>query len=509
MKYFLVILLFPLIGHSQCRYFNRIFNNITRTADIIYGNAPAITSFYISESFTTPQDLKLDLFRPIPDLDPKRPLIIFAHSGGFINGTKENQDMQALADTFAHYGYVTASMEYRLNFNLLSSNSSERAVWRGIQDGSAAVRFFKQNSVLFGIDTNKIFVMGSSAGAFLALGLAYVDDSERPANTFTSPNLGCKNCSGNNYPSTSKVAGIISCWGATKDTSWIQNNNNIPVQLFHGTMDGTVPFTEGYPFGLATITYVRGSEEINEQLNRTSIYHEFYPAAGQDHEYWGTSNGTFVPTGPTIYWSDIINKVKVFLTDRMGTPQCGLVALNLLTFTAMAGNDVVNLLWNTADEHNLKQIIVERSNDGLAFDRLAEVTPKGSSGGGTSYNKTDFYPFSGISFYRLKLVNVDGGFTLSQVQRIQMPTKEISITQLFPNPVNDLLHVQIYSDKFRAVRLNVFDFAGRQMMSTTIQLNARVNETQIPFANWGRGMYFLQYKNEAGNRLSNIKIVKE
>ena len=232
MKYCLIILLFPLSVHSQCRYFDRIFNTVSKTANVIYGNAPSITSIYLSESITVAQDLKLDIFQPDNDYESKRALIIFAHSGGFITGSKNNEDMQALSDTFAHYGYVTASMEYRMNFNLFSSSSSERAVWRGTQDASAAVRFFKQNAALYNIDSNKIFVWGSSAGAFLALGLAYVDDNERPASTIAAPNLGCKDCTGNNFPFTSKVAGIISCWGATKDTSWIHSNNNIPVQLF-------------------------------------------------------------------------------------------------------------------------------------------------------------------------------------------------------------------------------------------------------------------------------------
>jgi acetyl esterase/lipase len=510
MKYCLIILLFPLCGHSQCRYFDRIFSTVNKTANVTYGNAPAITSIYISESFTTAQDLKLDVFQPVGDAEPKRALIIFAHSGGFINGTKENEDMQALSDTFAHYGYVTASMNYRLNFNLFSSNSSERAVWRGTQDASSAIRFFKQNATLYNIDTNKIFLWGSSAGAFLALGLAYVDDSERPASTFSSPNLGCKDCTGNNYPFSSKVRGIISCWGATKDSSWIQNNNNTPALLFHGTSDGTVPFTEGYPFGLPTITYVRGSQELNEQMNRTTIYHEFYPAAGQDHEYWGTSNGTFIPAGPTAYWADIINKSKTFMAARMGAvPVCGPLPLTLLSFTGEARNDKVNLYWNTAAEYNVKKIIVERSSDGLTFNELAEVSPKGSSSIGAAYTKTDLYPFSGISFYRLRIVDVDGSIEFSRAIKIQMAKKEISITQLYPNPVTDFLHVQIQSDKFQAVQLYVFDIAGKRLLTRTINLKNGINDTNIPFANWGKGMYIIKYENAAGTKLGSFKIVKE
>jgi poly(3-hydroxybutyrate) depolymerase len=505
-----MILLFPLSVHSQCRYFDRIFNTVNKTANVIYGNAPAITSFYISESFTTPQDLKLDVFQPAGDAEPKRALIIFAHSGGFINGSKSNQDMQALSDSFAHYGYVTASMDYRLNFNLLSSNSSERAVWRGTQDASSAVRFFKQNAAVYNIDSNKIFVWGSSAGAFMALGLAYVDDSERPASTISSPNLGCKDCSGNNYPFSSKVMGIISCWGATKDTSWIRNNNNIPVQLFHGTSDGTVPYTEGYPFGLPTITYVRGSQQLNEQLNRTSIYHEFYPAAGQDHEYWGTSNGTFIPAGPTAYWSDIINKAKTFMTGRMGIiPFCGPLPVTLINFTGKASSDKVNLFWNTAAEYNVKKIIVERSNDGVNFNQFTEVLPKGSNNAGASYTATDIYPFSGIGFYRLKIVDADGSISFSKILQIEMPNKEISITQLYPNPVQDHLKVQIQSDKFQPVQLKLYDITGKQLLSRAIHLNNGLNDTNISFTDFSSAVYIIKYENAAGKNLGIFKIVKE
>ncbi len=509
MKYFLLLLFFPFTGHTQCRYFDRIFNIVNKTSNVIYGNAPAITSFYISESFTSAQDLKLDIFQPQGDAESKRALILFAHSGGFINGTKSNEDMQALCDSFAHYGYVTASMDYRLNFNLLSSNSSERAVYRGLQDASAAVRFFKQNALVYNIDTNKIFVWGSSAGAFMALGLAYLDDAERPASTFSSPNLGCKDCSGNNFSFSSKVMGIISCWGATKDTSWIRSNNNTPVQLFHGTSDGTVPFTEGYPFGLPTITYVRGSQQLNEQLNRTSIYHEFFPAAGLDHEYWGTSNGTFVPTGPTVYWAEIINKAKVFMTGRMGAiPVCGPLPVTLLSFTGKANNDIVNLYWNTAAEYQVKKIIIERSKDGISYQQLTEVLPKGSSTVGAAYSTADIYPFSGISFYRLKIIDTDGRFEYSKIISIQMPVKEFGITQLFPNPVSDMLHVQIQSAKLQSIQVLVFDITGKQMLSKSIDLKVGMNEINTSFANLGAGMYILKVENETGTKLSSIKIFK-
>jgi poly(3-hydroxybutyrate) depolymerase len=513
LRHIFLLFLFPVVANAQlCRYSERIFPSFTKTANISYGNAPAITSFYVSENTTTNQNLKLDFFEPNADTATKRALIIFAHSGGFINGTKDNQDMQALCDSFAHRGYVTASLDYRLNFNIFSSSSSERAVWRGVQDASAAVRFFKFNAGLYKIDTTKIFVWGSSAGSFMALGLAYIDDAERPASTFSGflqPDLGCKDCTGNSYTNTSLVTGIISCWGATKDTAWIQNNNNIPVQLFHGTSDATVPFTEGYPFGLSTIAYVRGSQEINQQLNRTSIYHEFYPVTGLGHEYWGTSNGTFAAGGPNAYWIDIITKAKLFMLGRMGIfSSCGPLPVKLISFTGNVNNEKINLYWNTATELSIKDIMVERSNDGNTFTELTRVSPKGINGNGAIYNTTDPYPYSGINYYRLKIADRDGSFSFSNIVMLKTPVKDLVITGLYPNPVNDWLHVQLQSDKSQAVNLGLFDITGKLLQQKTLQLVAGINNYSIPVSNIARGMYILQFKNgQQGNTVS-VKICK-
>ncbi len=510
----LFFLSFPLITEAQiCRYNLRIFSSFVKTSTVVYGNAPAINSPYLLENSTTNQNLTLDFFEPAGDTAQKRALIIFAHSGGFLNGSSNNQDMQALCDSFSSRGYVTASIGYRLGFNPLSSNASERAVWRGIQDASAAIRFFKNNAALYRIDTANIFLWGSSAGAFMALGVAFVDDVERPSSTYSGflrPDLGCKDCSGNNYNYSSRVTGVISCWGATKDTSWIQNNNNIPTQLFHGTADATVPFTEGYPFGLSTITYVRGSQQVNQQLDRTNIYHEFFPETGLGHEYWGTSNGTFDPGGPTVYWQDIIFKARNFMLKKMtAAPACGVLPIALTNFNGKLVNDTVNLYWNTAVEINVKEIMVERSADAVHFTQLLVNSAKGINGSGAAYSVFDPNPYSGINYYRLKTVDVDGSYSYSGVLKIKVPVKDkLFITQSYPNPVYDLLNVEIQSDKNQVINLSVFDFTGKLFTTQKIMLRKGVNKTSVPFEKAAGGIYILKIISKEGSGTASLKIIK-
>lgn len=305
---------------QKLRYLDPVFSHVSKTANVIYGNAPSITTIYVSESWTTNINLKMDVFQPVGDTVSKRPVIMFIHSGGFINGSKEHQDMQYLCDSFARRGYVTCSIDYRKNFNLLSSNSAERAVYRGLQDAAAAIRYLKAFRNTYKIDTSNIFPWGSSAGGFTALNLAYFDENERPASTFVGtsrPDLKCINCVGNTYPHNHKVKAIVNCWGAIGNTSWIAaNNNNVPAILFHGTDDSTVPYNQGNPFGLSTLPSTYGSLPISQKLTTENILHELHTGQGKGHEYWGTSNGTFSPSSTADY-QDIINKASLFLYKQL------------------------------------------------------------------------------------------------------------------------------------------------------------------------------------------------
>lgn len=513
LKGLLLLVLCPLFANTQnCRYYLRIFPTVTKTSNVAYATAPGIPAIYISEAVTTNQTLTMDIFQPDADTAQKRAMIIFAHSGGFINGSKDNADMQALCDSFAHMGYVTATINYRKNFNLLSSSSSERAVWRGIQDASAAVRYFKNFATTYKIDTGNIFFWGSSAGAFMSLGLAYLDDPERPASTYSAflqPDLGCKNCTGNAYAFPSTVKSIVSCWGATKDTAWIQSNNDIPAVLFHGTSDATVPYTEGYPFGLPTIAYVRGSQQINQQMNRTSIYHEFYSETGLGHEYWGTSNGSFPPGGPNFFWTDIIIKSKLFLIGRIGGPlSCVNLPVSVSGFTGQLLSGNVNLEWKTGSEENLEKMILEKSADGINYHPLIEIAPKDRGSNGALYQATDKDPYPGVVYYRLKLVDKNNTYTYSGVLKFLSPVLYTRIIRVYPNPVSDRLILNIVSSKKQTLNARIIDQTGRQVSAFNLSLANGLNTFTIPFTRYSAGIYSLLYSDERGNIQGSVRVIK-
>ena len=118
-------------------------------------------------------DLFLDLYLPPDDGPAERPLAILAHGGGFSGGNRA--DMAGTARSYAQRGFVAASISYRLRPSA-SLPDLIAAATDGIDDGMESVRWLRANAATYGIDTERIALVGSSAGGVIALGAATSDD---------------------------------------------------------------------------------------------------------------------------------------------------------------------------------------------------------------------------------------------------------------------------------------------------------------------------------------------
>jgi acetyl esterase/lipase len=321
------------------RYTNKIFQNVSVTENVVYTNAPKLNAglflTYNNENYTTNVDLKMDIHQALGDTSTNRPAIIFIHGGAFLLGNKNHDDMMAFCDTFALRGYVTASIQYRLGMNILNVASTTRAVYRGLQDGRAAVRFLRAHASIYGIDPNRIYMAGSSAGAFIALQDIYMNDEVEkppeagsfqyndpndffpPYNQMTAPDLGSFD-NGENLDQNGKPDAIMGLWGAIKHTDLITANDTTPVFLVHGSNDATVPFGIDHPFNFPVFPATYGSYEINKKLDALNFSNkETYFVAGEGHEFYGVFNGNWSNgVGGNAYWDTIVNKAINFFYQQ-------------------------------------------------------------------------------------------------------------------------------------------------------------------------------------------------
>ncbi|MCB2406925.1 alpha/beta hydrolase fold domain-containing protein [Hymenobacter lucidus] len=273
-----------LIDTTRGRYHQPIFPAITTRTDVVFGSATTYSG--------STQTLRMNIYEPTGDTVRRRPLLVFAHGGGFVSGSKTDQDVTELCQRYARLGYVTASIDYRVLFFPFDTVNIARAAIRATQDMRAAVRFFRQDaatSKTYRIHPGYIFASGSSAGAFMALQLAYLNkDSEVPAYLEIAQLGGLEGNSGNPGYS-SAVRGVVNLCGALGRPNWVEPGD-IPLVSMHGTADGTVPYGKGTVGSGLPAQLVYGSGAIKLRADAVGVSNPLYTFKGAGHvPYSGTT----------------------------------------------------------------------------------------------------------------------------------------------------------------------------------------------------------------------------
>ncbi len=275
------------ISIDDGRYKDPVFESVKKTAGILYGSNIQATN----DDPVAVQKLYLDVYEPMDD-DPtvRRPVIILAFGGAFILGIKESPDIKELCSRFAKLGYVAISIDYRLTPELSLDPSDEvvyGAVMKGFHDMKAAVRFLRKDADtddVYRIDTDQIYVGGVSAGAVVAMHMAYLDKEEEIPVELESQIVGQGGLEGvsGNPEYSSEVTGVISLSGGLGNVNWLEAGD-IPLVSIHGTEDDVIPYGNGAITLLGLNVPFSGSGAVHEHAETMGLYHALRTFEGAGH----------------------------------------------------------------------------------------------------------------------------------------------------------------------------------------------------------------------------------
>lgn len=279
------------------RYWDSLFTY--RVETVQYGTAQNL--------YGSSQDLQASFYLPENDPETRRPVIVLLFGGGYISGSRNDSDVTYLARYFAKRGYVTATIDYRIGVAFPTATEWINAGIRAVHDLKAFVRFLKrsvaeQNNP-YGIDTSRIYVGGSSAGAFTALHAAYVTSPAELAQVpqadtaYVRSQGGIEGRSGNPGYS-SQFAAVFSLSGGMLKTDWISSAKVSAVVAMHGTGDNTVSYKKGtLPF---IALEVEGGYNIDSVAAERGLYHALFTWQGAGHVPYGGQQSLNPP-----YMSDV------------------------------------------------------------------------------------------------------------------------------------------------------------------------------------------------------------
>lgn len=169
--------------------------------------------------------------------------------------------------------------------------------------------------------------------------------------------------------------------------------------------------------------------------------------------------------------------------------------VKLSSFTAVINNNNISLNWQTQAEQNSSHFSIQRSTDGINFTEIGQVPAKGNSSTVCNYSYTDnlnnAVAASKTLFYRLKPVDLDGKFSLSNIVSIHLSKTKMNLF-LSPNPARDILQVQTSAiEKANAV-IQILDAAGRRILEKQVVLNPGTNSIQVNISTLQKGTYTLR-----------------
>lgn len=170
--------------------------------------------------------------------------------------------------------------------------------------------------------------------------------------------------------------------------------------------------------------------------------------------------------------------------------------VTLTTFTASVttANQVL-LKWKTSTELNTKYFIVEKSATGTSFTKLDSVAAKGSN---STYDMEDDLK-SGITYYRLKIIDTDGKFQYSNV--VTVNGKQSGGLLISPNPASANIAVSHPKAEKGAV-IAVYNVGGSKVLSQGVRTGAI--QTTVNIHSIAGGNYYLVFENNGKRETINF-----
>ena len=167
-----------------------------------------------------------------------------------------------------------------------------------------------------------------------------------------------------------------------------------------------------------------------------------------------------------------------------------ILPLQLLSFRAGIEAGQVALKWTTTNEDNVSHFEVEQSIDGRSFTKVGSLIALNRLGT-NSYSLKDNLK-SGIIYYRLKTVDIDGNYIYSDVVVVSGST--FHNVSVYPNPAKDKILIE-HPKTDSATWVRVMNIAG--MTVARQQLPAGISVTQFDVSSFAPGTYLLTIESKS------------
>ncbi len=161
-----------------------------------------------------------------------------------------------------------------------------------------------------------------------------------------------------------------------------------------------------------------------------------------------------------------IQNLQNIVCAEISTPKafnieaCTPLPIGLIDFKATKINQTVELTWTSSTEINNEFYTIEKTTDFTDWEEVSKVAGAGNSSTILHYKTSDFHPWNGISYYRLKQTDYNGMFSYHGIETIMFEVgDQLSV---FPNPTSG--NIQLRAKK-NIKQVRVFSVINQLVMT--------------------------------------------
>ncbi|HEV3249441.1 MAG TPA: hypothetical protein VGZ71_00710, partial [Puia sp.] len=206
-------------------------------------------------------------------------------------------------------------------------------------------------------------------------------------------------------------------------------------------------------------------------------------------------------SGPAAFSSTIQNPVtdtvwgtyRLIVTEkRNGCKDTAVKTLSYYDFAVLAGrylrlsgtlaNNSIFLKWQDLDQSNTNFYIIEKSLDGIEFNKIGIVYNSDNPGPGASkfFSFTDYHPNYGDNFYRIQSIAKDGQASYSNIFKLTADLTNQEKFYLIRSYTGNGVALVANTDKEYRGTLLLYNIAGQLLQTKNIQLSKGLNKVELP-----------------------------
>ncbi|MEE9439315.1 MAG: SdrD B-like domain-containing protein, partial [Saprospiraceae bacterium] len=186
----------------------------------------------------------------------------------------------------------------------------------------------------------------------------------------------------------------------------------------------------------------------------------------------------------------------------------GVLPVEWLSVSAVNKGDVNVVSWSTALETNTEIFEIERKIEGGSFELIGETSSAGNSTDIQSYDFEDKNIVSGLHYYRIKQIDVDGKYEYSKIVSVEVISTR-NVISLSPNPSIGETVLSLDMSSGDAIDITIIDNSGRLVRSINVESNLTgYNSKSITITDLPAGAYVVHITQGSFNEVKRLIVIK-